>query len=65
MDRYKIVVAGGRKYIIHDTKYGDNEVAWFFDFDLCQQFIQYQNLKDKLINLIDKHATDDFDREFE
>ena len=65
MDRFKIVVAGGKKYIVHDLKYGDEEVAWFFSFDLCQQFIEYMNQKDKLVNLIHKHANASFEEDFE
>lgn len=64
MDRFQIVVMGGRRYVVHDLKYGDEEVATFHSFDLCQQFIEYMNQKDKLVNLIHKHATFDFEEDF-
>ncbi len=64
MDRFKVVVEGPRKYVVQDLKHGQEDIAWFFTFDLCQQFITYMNQKEALINLIYKQVNDEFDKDF-
>jgi hypothetical protein len=64
MSRYRIRIVAGRKYEVLDTKFGESTEAVFNNLELTQQFIEYMNLKERLIDTVTKHISEDIDVEF-